>query len=290
MGTVNESSSSGEMTFFEHLEELRPHLVRAAAAIFVFMVVAFVSKSFIIDKVLMGPQAPGFPLNRLFGFLADRWGMEALRLNRYTVNMINTSMAGQFNLHLKISIVTAIVVAVPYALWELWLFIKPALTPTEIAGSRMFVFYISLCFLVGVLFGYFIIAPLTVNFFYTYTISSDIANMIDIGSYLSTIVNLSLACGVLFLLPILIYFLARMGIMTPAFMRKYRKHAFVVLLIFSAVITPPDVFSLMLVILPMYLLYEVGIVIAERVERKKALADAEFYGEADESADDQEEE
>ncbi|MCD8174232.1 MAG: twin-arginine translocase subunit TatC [Alistipes sp.] len=277
MADVRDNSSSEEMTFFEHLDALRPHLLRSAIAIFVFMAVAFVCKNLIIDKVLMGPQSPGFPLNRLFDHLADRWGMDALRLNSYSLDMINTAMAGQFNLHIKISIIAAIVVAIPYTLWELWLFVKPALTPAELSGSRMFVFYVSVCFLAGVLFGYFIIAPLTVNFFSSYTVSPDIVNMIDVGSYLSTIVNLSLACGVFFLLPILIYFLARMGLVSAPFLRKYRKHSFVVLLIFSAIITPPDVFSLVLVILPMYGLFEVGIVLAARVERRKALEDEEFY-------------
>ncbi|MCD8072869.1 MAG: twin-arginine translocase subunit TatC, partial [Alistipes sp.] len=244
MGTVNDTSSSGEMTFFEHLDALRPHLVRSAIAIFVFMIGAFLAKDFIIDKLLMGPQSEGFPLNRLFDNLADRWNMDSLRLNDYTINMINTTVSGQFNLHMKISVVAGFVLVVPYFLWELWRFIKPALTPDEIAGSNKLVLYVSLCFFSGVLFGYFILAPITLNFFMGYSVSPDIENMIDIGSYLSTVVNLSLACGVLFLLPVLIYFLARMGIMTSSFMRKYRRHAFIVLLIFSAILTPPDVFSL----------------------------------------------
>lgn len=275
MGENGENSSNGQMTFFEHLDALRPHLLRVAASILILMVAAFLSKNLIIDKVLMGPQSPNFPLNRLFEYLADKWGMDGLKLNNYSLNMINTTLPGQFNLHMKISIVTALAIAVPYATWELWRFIKPALTEKELKNSRMFVGYISMCFFGGLFFGYFIIAPLTINFFSGYTVSDDIVNMIDIGSYLSTVVNLSLACGILFQLPILIYFLSKMGLVTSAFMRKYRKHAVVLLLVFSAIITPPDAFSLILVVLPLYGLYEVGIVIAARIEKKKAKEEME---------------
>ncbi len=261
--------SSDEMTFFEHLDALRPHLVRSAFALVTCFVAAFVAKHYLIDSVLMAPCDPGFPLNRLLAWLAALTGNTGAILPGLDFSMINTTMAGQFNLHVRISLIAALVVAAPYLAWELWQFIKPALTPKELKGSRMFVFFVSLCFFTGVLFGYFVIAPLTVNFLAGYTASARIVNMIDAGSYLSTVANLALCCGLVFELPLLVWFLARMGILTPAFMKKYRRHAIVALAILSAVITPPDIMSLFLVWLPLYGLYEASIGIAARVERQR---------------------
>ncbi len=273
MATPNEKSS-GEMTFFEHIDALRPHLVRGAVVLFTVMVGAFLAKGLIIDTILMGPQKPDVPLNRLMAWLAEATGAQGLQINNKSFTMVNTSMAGQFNLHMKISFITAFAVAIPYLLWEIWQFVKPALTPGERRGSQMFVFYVSMCFFGGLLFGYFLIAPLTVNFLGGYTASADITNMIDVNSYLSTIANVSLACAAIFQLPILVYFLARMGVLKSDFMRRYRRHAILVLCVISAIITPPDVASLVLVALPFYLLYEYSIRIAARVERKKAEREA----------------
>ncbi len=269
--SAKEKKSSDEMTFFEHIDALRPHLVRGGLSVAVIMVAAFMAKDFIIDTVLFGPRNPGFPTNRFLNYLGEEWGLEALRVNMVPMNVVNTSMAGQFNLHIKVSLITALALAVPYILWELWQFIRPALRPAERRGSRMFVTYVSLCFFAGLLFGYYIIAPLTVNFLSNYTASEQITNMIDVNSYLSTVVNVSLACGAVFQLPLLVYFLARMGILTSGFMRQYRRHAIMVLAVFSAIITPPDVLSMILVSIPLYLLYEYSIHIAARVERKTAI-------------------
>lgn len=266
----NLKESSQEMTFFEHLDALRPHLLRAAIALVTVMIVAFTAKDFIFSTVLMGPQSADFPTNRLLCYLGRVLNVDALCINQMSFNVVNTTMAGQFNLHLKISLITAIVIVIPYMLWELWQFVKPALTPGERRGSNMFVVAVSACFFAGLAFGYYIIAPLTVNFLSQYSVSETITNMIDINSYLSTVVNVSLACAAVFQLPILVYFLARMGILTSSFMCKYRRHAIVVLAIISAVITPPDIFSMILVVLPMYALYEYSISLAAKVERKKA--------------------
>lgn len=262
------NSSSAEMTFFEHIDALRPHLFRGGIALIVAVVAAFLAKDFIVDTLLMGPQNPDFPTNRFFNWAADKLGTEALRMNQYHINMINTSMAGQFNLHLRISLVTAFAVIVPYILFELWKFVKPALTKKELSGSRMFVFYVSACFFAGLLFGYFIISPITINFLAGYTVSDSIENMIDIRSYLSTIVNLSLACAVVFQLPLLIFFLAKMGMITATFLRKYRRHAIVLLACIAAIITPPDIFSMILVMLPLYGLYELSIYLSARTYKK----------------------
>ena len=256
-----EKSSDNEMTFFEHVAALRPHLLRGGLALFVIMIAAFLSKRFIIDVLLMGPQSPDFPTNRILCHISHRLlGDATLCINSIKLNMINTALGGQFNLHMQVSMVTGVVLAVPYLLWELWRFVAPALTDYERYKSRMFVFYVSLCFFTGLLFGYFLIVPLSINFLAGYQASPDIANMIDVKSYLSTVLT---------------YFLARMGIVTAAFLRKNRRYAIVLLAIVSAVITPPDVFSLFLVVVPLYSLYEVSILLAARVERAKAREEAE---------------
>ncbi len=275
-----------EMTFFEHIDALRPHLVRGALVIVLIGIAAFFCKHFIIDTVLFGPKDPEFPTNRMLAWIGAEWAHVAAWLNstlgtsfgtdvavfridpeRFSV--INTSLAGQFNLHMKISLVAGIALAMPYVLWEFWRFVRPALTPREVAGTRWFVASVSGCFFAGLLFGYFIMVPLSINFFANYQVSPEITNMIDIGDYLSTVIVVSMACAFLFELPLLIYFLSRMGIVTAAFLKRYRRHAFVVLLIVSAIITPPDIFSLILVVVPLYALYELSIRLAARIERKR---------------------
>lgn len=282
-----EDTEPSEMTFFEHIDALRPHLVRGAMAIVIVGVIAFFCKHLIIDTVLFGPKSPEFPTNRMLVWVGAEWAQIAAWLNstlgtsfnidpgsfsigadRFSV--INTSLAGQFNLHMKISLVTGIALATPYVLWEFWRFVRPALTPQEIAGTNWFVFCVSLCFFSGLLFGYFIMVPLSVNFFANYQASAEIVNMIDIGDYLSTVIVVSMACAFMFELPLLIYFLTRMGIVSAGFLRRYRRHAFVVLLVIAAIITPPDIFSLVLVILPLYGLYELSIKLAARIERKQS--------------------
>ena len=268
MSRQEEKSSESEMTFFEHIDALRPHLVRGALAFFVLAVVAFISKHYIIDTILMGPMHVDFPTNRLLADMAKMFNLTGMGINAGNFNLINTSVAGQFNLHMNISMFTGLALAVPYLLWEIWQFIKLALTPKERRASRLFVFYVSLCFFTGLLFGYFVIVPMSLNFFTTYSASDAIKNMIDIKSYLGMVLNISIACGLLFQLPLLVYFLNRMGILSPQFMRRYRRHAIVIITLFSAIIAPPDIFSMVLMVLPMYGLYELSIFIAVRTNRK----------------------
>lgn len=256
------------MTFGEHIEALRPHLVRGALAILVIGLVAFCCKGFIVDCVLFGPISDWFPTNRMLAWMGELSGIEYAAPSTQNFQLVNTSMAGQFNLHLSISLATAFALGFPYILWELWRFIKPALTPRELKACRSFVFYVSLGFFAGLAFGYFMIAPLTIGFLTQYQVSAEVVNMIDIGSYLSTVLNVSLACAVVFQLPLLVYFLTRMGIVSPQFLRTYRRHAFVILAVVSAVITPPDAFSMVLVLCPLFGLYEYGIRLSERTWKK----------------------
>lgn len=272
------AEEQAEMTFFEHLDALRPHLMRGSLALLLVAFAAFFLNDWIIDGLLFGPAQPDFPSNRALTWLAQLVGSTNYEAGHTEFNIINTRMAGQFNLQVTVSIVTGLVITIPYLMWELWRFIRPGLTWYERRRTNLFVLYVSICFFVGLLFGYYVITPLAVNFLTGWTASPTIVNMIDAGSYLKTVITTSLACALIFQLPILIYFLTRMGIVSAAFLRKYRKHAIVVLAILSALITPPDMLSMILVILPLILLYELSIKIAVRVEKTKAEDEAALYG------------
>jgi len=265
------------MTFFEHIDALRPHLIRVVLALLVMMIAAFVGSKFILDGVLMAPASPDFFTNRILCNISHSlFNSETLCINQLQLNVTNFELGGQFNLNMQVSLVCALVVGIPYFVWEIWRFISPALTEKERGKSRMFVFYVSLCFFVGLAFGYYVIVPLAVNFLASWQASEMIQNMFSIKSYISSVLSVSLACAVVFQLPLLIYFLARIGVITSDFLRKYRRYAIVLLLILSAFITPPDILSLFLVMIPLYSLYELSIVLAARVEKKKAKEEAEY--------------
>ena len=258
----------GDMSFWEHLDQLRPRLLRSGLAFVLFMLLAFLFGDELMT-LITAPKAEWFPTNRLFAWLAESSNKEFLKINTEPLTLINTAMAGQFNLHIRLAFNTALLLVVPYSLWELWGFIRPALTAEEQRKSRFFVFEVSLCFFVGALFGFFALAPLSINFLGSYSMGDQLTNMIDISSYLSLVLNMVFACGVIFLLPILSRILAKMGILTAAFMRRYRRHAIVILAILSAFITPPDVASMMLVLAPLYGLYELSIYIVVRAEKNR---------------------
>ena len=263
---VNEPEDA-DMSFWEHLEQLRPRLWRIAVAFLLFMVAGFAFGDELMT-VITAPKLDWFPTNRLFAWLAEESGNDFLRINTEPLTLINTAMAGQFNLHIRLAFNTALILIIPYALWELWRFICPALSAETRRKSRFFVLEVSLCFLIGALFGYFALLPLSINFLASYALGGELTNMIDISSYMSLVTNMVFACGAIFLLPVLSRILAKMGILTSAFMRKYRRHAVVILAILSAFITPPDVASMILVLAPLYGLYELSIYIVSRVERK----------------------
>lgn len=262
------TKTPSEMSFGDHLEALRPHLVRSVVALFGLFIAAFCLKELLVEGILFGPTRADFPTNRLLHWIGELLNQEALFVPQEVV-LINTAMAGQLNLHLQISLWCAFVLAFPYLLWELWCFVRPALTVHEQRSCRHFVGWVSLGFFSGVAFGYLIMAPLTIHFLAGYTISAEIGNLIDIRSYLSTVIDLSLACAILFQLPLLIYFLTRMGLIGSAFLIRYRRHALVILALLAAVITPPDAFSMLLVLFPLLLLYEGSIRLSRRVERHR---------------------
>ncbi len=267
------NSTDGEMTFLQHLEELRWHIIRALIAVVAGAIIAFVFKNIIFDKVILAPNNPDFITNRLLCRLADLVNVPALCINQDPINLISIKMSGQFTTHINISLVAGLIIAFPYVFWEFWSFFRPALYDKERKYAQGAVLMASLLFLTGVVFGYFIITPLSINFLGSYRVSDLVTNQINISSYIGSVTSVALSAGITFELPIVVFFLARIGIITPEFMRKYRRHAIVVVLVVAAVITPPDVFSLILVSIPLVLLYEVSIFIAARVARKRAEKD-----------------
>ncbi|TZF85591.1 twin-arginine translocase subunit TatC (plasmid) [Pedobacter sp. BS3] len=260
-----------EMSFFDHLEVLRWHLIRASVAIVVFTVLAFVYYDFIFDTIIMGPKSPSFWTYRMMCIIGDKFNLGPdFCIKEIPFNIINTDMAGQFTLQMNSSLIIGLVLGIPYLLYELWRFIKPGLTELEAKSASGFVFYASLLFMLGVLFGYYIISPLSINFLANYKVSQVIQNQITIDSYLSSVATLTLGTGVVFELPIIIYILSKIGIMTPAFMRSSRRYAIVIILIIAAVVTPtPDILTMMTVSFPLFILYEISILISARVDKKR---------------------
>lgn len=268
-GAKKGKNPEGEMSFFDHLEELRWHIIRSVLAILVFMVVAFMFKNFIFNEIIFKPKMPDFWTNRMFAKLGDWLGSEAVKINQKDLNLISIQMAGQFMTHIWTSMVVGMIVAAPVIFYEFWSFVKPALYENEKKYASGAVVYTTILFLIGVLFGYYIIVPLSLQFLGGYRISDLVENQINITSYISLVVSVCMSSGVVFLLPIFAYFLSKVGIITPEFMKKYRRHAYVLLAVVAAVITPPDVFSMIMVDIPLILLYEVSIFISARVEKQR---------------------
>jgi len=261
---------TAEMSFFDHIEELRWHLIRSLIAVLVLTVVAFIEITFIYDNIIMAPTRHTFITYEAFCKFGHWMGMgDKLCLADVKLTFQNMKLSGQFLQAISSSFIIGIIVAAPYIIWEFWSFIKPALKDGEVKHTTGAVFWISLLFFTGVAFGYYVLTPYTVNFFAAYSISESIHNIITIKSYLSTIKQIVLGTGLLFELPILAYFLAQAGVITPDFLKTYRKHAILVIIVLAAIITPPDVASQIIVSIPLYGLYEISIWITKRVDRKR---------------------
>ncbi|MBQ0081648.1 MAG: twin-arginine translocase subunit TatC [Alistipes sp.] len=265
---------ANNMTFFEHLDAMRPGLKHIAVVFFLVFITSFCLKDYIM-AIILGPMSDWFPSNRFMAYMADITGKDILRINHDGFTLINTAIAGQFNMHIMLALYSALILSIPYTLFEIWLFIKPALTQNEIRGGKLFFFLSTLCMLIGLMFGYFVLSPIAVDFLSGYTLSASITNFIDISSYIGCVLNLCLTTSIVFLLPIFVYFLARMRILSGAFMKKYRKHALVILAILSAIITPPDIMSMFLVVIPLYGLYELSICIAAKTYKAKEVTTQE---------------
>jgi len=257
-----------EMSFLGHLEALRWHLVRAVGVVMVLALTWFFLKELLFDGILLAPKNPQFLTYRILCHLSDRLQLgEDLCIREIPFRLIATDISSQFTTHMWVAFVAGLVTGFPYVVWELWRFIKPALHEKERRYANGIVFY---TFITGVLFGYYIITPMTVNFLGNYQVSTEVQNMISLDSFISTVTTMTLITGIVFELPIVVYFLSKVGILSPKFMRDYRKHAIVVILILSAVITPTsDATTLIMVAIPLYILYEVSIFVSAYVVRGK---------------------
>lgn len=254
-----------EMSFLEHLEALRWHIIRALSSVVIVGIAAFTFKNFIFDSLILGPTKQTFVTYQWFCGLSDK-----ICFYPEGLEIITRDISEQFLSHIKVSIWLGIIVAFPYIFYEFWKFVKPGLYSNEQKATKGVVFISSSLFLSGILFGYFVIAPFAVTFLSSYTVSSEILNTTTLTSLVNSMTMFTIPTGIIFELPIVIYFLSKVGLVTAASMKQYRKHALVIILILSAIITPPDVITQFLIGLPLYLLFEAGIIIAKRVEKNQA--------------------
>lgn len=251
------------MSFLDHLEELRWRLLRAAVAVIIFSTVIWIYQREIMENVFLNMVDPHFIT---FDLLCKYLGV---CVEQISIDFQSTTLAGQFSYALMMSIMGGVVLAFPYIFYQLWSFVKPGLKGNEKNMAKGIVFYVSLLFFLGILFGYYIVAPLSVQFFGAFQITPEIKTDVTIASYMSTILSTVFYTGLFFLFPIVTFLLVKIGLFTPDFLIKYRKHAIVVILILAAVITPPDVISQVIVTIPIYLLFEVSILVAKRVVKKE---------------------
>ena len=264
-------NSSGEMSFLGHLEALRWHLFRAVIAVMTMAIVLFFFKEFLFDGVLLAPKSPEFLTYKVLCSIGNKLNLgDDFCITVIPFTLISTDISAQFTTHMWVAFIAGLVVSFPYVVWEIWRFIKPALSTKEKKYARGIVFYTSFLFMLGILFGYYVITPMTVNFLGNYQVSEQVKNTITLDSFISIVTTMTLITGIVFELPIVVYFLSKVGILTPTFMRTYRRHAVVVILIIAAVITPSsDATTLVMVALPLYVLYEISILVSAYVLKEK---------------------
>jgi len=266
-----------EMSFFQHLEALRWHIIRSAIAVLIFTIFAFAFYTKIFYSVIMAPTRTDFWTYRMMCNMGDVFHSlfsfidpKGFCVQSIKFQLINTDLAGQFNLQFSSSIMIGLILGIPYLLYELWRFIRPALHEKERKAASGFVFYCSFLFLLGVLFGYYVVTPLSIRFFVNYTISDSITNMFSIDSFISSETMLTLVAGIVFQLPIVVYILSSLDILTPKFMREKRRYATIIILVLAAIITPsPDALTMLVVALPLFILYEFSIWVAVMVQRRR---------------------
>lgn len=262
---------SVEMSFIDHLEELRWHLIRSVIAILVAAIGVFIFSDFVVDNILFAPTRTNFISARWLCSLGQKIGLGAtLCFPEVSAKFLENTMTGQFIASFTLAFVGGFIIAFPYIFWEFWKFVKPALSQKELKKTRGVIFWVSLLFFTGVAFGYFILTPFMVNFYFNYKLSEQIVIMPSFSDYLENLIYTTVGIGVLFQMPLLVMVLARIGIVTARFLRKYRRHAFIIILIAAAIITPStDPFSLTIVTIPLYLLFEASIIIASRINKRQ---------------------
>ncbi|MAS69330.1 twin-arginine translocase subunit TatC [Zunongwangia profunda] len=259
-----------EMSFLDHLEELRWHLIRAVLAVVIAATVAFFLKGFIFDILLFGPSKGDFWSYNMLCKLSEMVGIDGgFCFEELPFTIQSRTMGGQFSAHVWTSITAGFIIAFPFVIYEFWKFVAPAMHENERKHAKGFIFITSFLFFLGVLFGYYVVTPLSINFLGKYQVSELVLNEFDLSSYISLVRASVIATGLIFELPILIYFLTKVGVVTPQFLKTYRKYALVIVLIVSAVITPPDIVSQIIVAVPVLILYEVSIIISNIIYKRE---------------------
>ena len=265
------------MSFFEHLDVLRSHLFKSAVAVAAGAIVMAIYNKFIVQRILMGPTHSDFITYGLLCRLSEKWGLgNKLCMQEIHVKMQSNAVSGQFDVYFNIILIGGFILAFPYVFYQFWKFTKPALKPKELKNTRGVIFYVSLLFFLGVFFGYFVIAPYTINFFANFVLDSNIENIWTIADYFSTIVPLILGAGLAFQLPLVMYFLAKVGVVSAAYLRRVRKYAILIIVIVASIITPPDMLSTIVASVPLVILYEISILLCVRVEKREKLEDAKW--------------
>jgi sec-independent protein translocase protein TatC len=275
MDAPDDEPREKEMALSDHIEELRWHIVRSVGAVLFFGVGAFFLKDFIFGQVIFGPLHEWFLTYKAFCWLSyHTLGDDSMCIHINKFEIMNTQMSGQFMTHIEISMWTGLICAFPYVIWELWRFIKPGLSRKEVTYTQGIVFFTSILFFIGIAFGYFFLAPTAIQFLVGYQVDASVPNRIDLNNYISFLVGMVLTCGLVFELPIFVYFLSKLGLLTPGIMRSSRRYAVLILIIVAAVVTPgSDIGSLLLVFFPLYMLYEISIFVSARVERDRLKQD-----------------
>lgn len=267
---AEDKSKTEEMPFLGHLETLRWVLIRSFLAISIVSVLVFVNKRFIFDGIILAPQSRDFVTYRILCHLSEKlFFNDSFCIKDISFTLTNIDMTGQFILHFVVSLILGLIVVSPYIFWELWRFIKPALYSKEKHYTKGIVLSFSLLFLTGILFGYYVLTPISINFLGNYQVSELVSNQITLSSYINTLTMLCFACGIVFELPVMVYILSKIGFVTPQFLRTYRKHSIVILLVISGLITPPDVASQIFICLPLLLLYEISILVSKLAAKNK---------------------
>lgn len=274
----NKSEDRSEMSFVDHLEVLRAHLFRCVIAIVIGAIIAGIYNKFLVKNILLGPTHNNFPT---YGIICDLGKSlqlgDALCMQGIALKLQSTQVSGQFSMWFSVVLVSGLILAFPYVFYQFWKFVKPALTRKELSRTRGVIFWVSFLFFTGVLFGYFVIAPYALNFFYHFQLDETVENIWTINSYVDMMIPLVLGSGLAFQLPLAILFLAKIGIVTASFLRKKIKYAIVIILIIAAIITPgPDVISQMAVAVPLVLLYFISIFLASKEDKRRAKEDEEW--------------
>lgn len=260
-----------EMSFIDHLEDLRWHVIRSVIAVLIGAVLVFSYSGFVVDEILFAPTRGDFVSSQWMCRMGHSIGIgDALCFAEVKAQFLETKMTGQFIASFTLAFIGGFIIAFPYIFWEFWRFVKPALSPKELKKTRGVIFWVSLLFFTGVLFGYYILTPFMVNFYFNYKMSEQIVIMPSFSDYLENLIYTTAGIGILFQMPLLVMVLAKIGIVKASFLRKYRRHAFVIILIAAAIITPStDPFSLTIVTIPLYLLFEASIIIASRINKRQ---------------------